>query len=113
MRDLLVTAIVFGSLPFILFWRPYLGALMWVWISMMNPHRLSYGFAFNFPFAQVIAITTLLGLLFTNQRRRLPLTPVSGLAARLRRLDVVHLAVRHAARPTWCSKPGSGSSRRR
>ena len=79
LRDLLVTAIVFGSLPFILFWRPYLGALMWVWISMMNPHRLSYGFAFNFPFAQVIAITTLLGLLFTNQRRRLPLTPVSGM----------------------------------
>ena len=79
MRDLLVSAIVFGSLPFILFWRPYLGALMWVWISMMNPHRLSYGFAFNFPFAQVIAITTLLGLLFTPQRRRFPMTPVSGL----------------------------------
>ena len=78
LRDLLVTAIVFGSLPFILFWRPYLGALMWVWISMMNPHRLSYGFAFNFPFAQVIAITTLLALLFTRQRWRFPLTPVSG-----------------------------------
>jgi len=79
MRDLLLTAIVFGSLPFILFWRPHLGALLWVWISMMNPHRLSYGFAYNFPFAQVIAITTLVGLLFTRHRRPFPLTPVSGL----------------------------------
>jgi putative inorganic carbon (HCO3(-)) transporter len=79
MRDLLVTAIVFGSLPFILFWRPHLGALLWVWISMMNPHRLSYGFAYNFPFAQVVAVTTLVGLLFSRQRRPFPLTPISGL----------------------------------
>ena len=79
MRDVLVTAIVFGSLPFILFWRPYLGALMWVWISMMNPHRLSFGFAFDFPFAQVIAIATLLGLFLTHQRKPFPWTPVSGL----------------------------------
>jgi probable O-glycosylation ligase (exosortase A-associated) len=79
LRDVLVTAVVFGSLPFIIFWRPHLGALMWVWISMMNPHRLSFGFAYNFPFAQVIAISTLLGLAFTRQRRPFPLTWISGL----------------------------------
>lgn len=79
MRDVLVTAIVFASLPFIVFWRPYLGALMWVWIGMMNPHRLSFGFAYDFPFALVIAIATLVGLLITRQRRPVPLTPVSGL----------------------------------
>ena len=42
LRDLLVFAIVFGSIPFILR-RPWIGVLMWVWISVMNPHRLSWG----------------------------------------------------------------------
>ncbi|HQR12760.1 MAG TPA: putative O-glycosylation ligase, exosortase A system-associated, partial [Casimicrobiaceae bacterium] len=79
MRDFLVTAIVLASLPVIVFWRPYVGALMWVWISMMNPHRLTYGFAFEFPFAMIIAIATLVGLLFANQRKNLPMTPITGL----------------------------------
>jgi len=79
MRDMLVTAIVVASLPIILVWRPHVGALMWVWISMMNPHRLSYGFAFDFPFALIIAITTLIALVFTRQRRPLPLTPITGM----------------------------------
>jgi probable O-glycosylation ligase (exosortase A-associated) len=35
----------------------------------MNPHRLSWGFAFDFPFAQVTAIVTLLGFLFSRDRR--------------------------------------------
>jgi hypothetical protein len=37
MRDILVTLIVFGALPFV-FKRPYIGVLLWVWISVMNPH---------------------------------------------------------------------------
>jgi probable O-glycosylation ligase (exosortase A-associated) len=52
---------------------------MWVWISMMNPHRLSYGFAFDFPFALIIAIATLAALMFTGQRRPFPLTSITGL----------------------------------
>jgi putative inorganic carbon (hco3(-)) transporter len=77
-RDIAVFAIVFLSLPVILY-RPYVGALMWVWISMMNPHRLTYGLAYNFPFAMVIALTTLLAWLVSPQRKPFPLTPISGL----------------------------------
>lgn len=62
MRDLLVTALVFGSIPWILK-RPYWGLLMWVWLSIMNPHRLAWGFAYDFPFAMVIAVVTLASLL--------------------------------------------------
>jgi probable O-glycosylation ligase (exosortase A-associated) len=68
MRDILVTLIVFGSLPVILA-RPWIGVLMWSWLGYMNPHRLSWSFAFDFPFAQVVAIATLLGFLFTTDRR--------------------------------------------
>ncbi|HEU4855481.1 MAG TPA: DUF5935 domain-containing protein, partial [Nitrosospira sp.] len=44
MRDILVTLIVFGALPFV-FKRPYIGVLLWVWISVMNPHTQGWGFA--------------------------------------------------------------------
>ncbi len=76
MRDILVSAIVALSLPIIL-WRPYVGALMWVWISMMNPHRLTYGFAYVFPFAQVIAITTLVALLVSGRLKSFPVTSIA------------------------------------
>ena len=75
MRDVLITLIVLGSLPFI-FKRPFIGILMWVWISVMNPHRLSWGFAFDFPFAAIIAGVTFISLALTKEPRKLPMTPI-------------------------------------
>lgn len=75
MRDILVTLIVFGLLPSI-FKKPYMGALMWVWISVMNPHTQGWGFATTFPFAAIIAAATTISLLFTKEPKSLPLTPV-------------------------------------
>ena len=69
MRDMLLTTIVLGLLPFILH-SPYLGAYAWAWISMMNPHRATWGFAYNFPFAFLIALTTLVGFLFSSKERK-------------------------------------------
>jgi probable O-glycosylation ligase (exosortase A-associated) len=77
LRDILVFTIVLASLPFIIFVGPHIGALMWVWISMMNPHRLAYGFAHSFPFAMIIAIATLVSMVFSKQRKNLPMTPVT------------------------------------
>ncbi|MFN0163537.1 MAG: putative O-glycosylation ligase, exosortase A system-associated [Burkholderiales bacterium] len=72
MRDIVLTLIVFGSVPFVLK-QPLIGLLMWVWLSIMNPHRLAYGFAFSMPFAQVIAICTLFSLvLHARSLYRLP-----------------------------------------
>lgn len=76
MRDVLVTLIVFGSLPYI-FKRPYLGAIMWVWISVMNPHTQGWGFARSFPFAALIAGATMLSILVSKERFRLPRHPVT------------------------------------
>jgi putative inorganic carbon (hco3(-)) transporter len=78
MRDLLVSATVMLSVPLIL-WRPYIGALMWVWISMMNPHRLAYGWAYTFPFAQVIAITTLVAVVASGKLKRFPANAITML----------------------------------
>lgn len=72
MRDILVTLIVFSSLPLILK-NPANGALMWVWISVMNPHTQGWGFAQTFPFAYIIAIATLASLVMTRKPKNLPM----------------------------------------
>jgi len=77
MRDILVTLIVFGLLPSV-FKKPYMGALLWVWISVMNLHTQGWGFATTFPFAAIIAGVTIMSLLVTKEPKSLPLTPVTG-----------------------------------
>lgn len=76
MRDYIIFAIVFGLLPFALF-RPVIGIFLFTWISLMNPHRLTYGAAYDFPFAAVIAVITLCGLLISKQPKKFPFTPVT------------------------------------
>jgi len=76
MRDILITLIIFGILPFS-FKRPVIGALLFTWVSLMNPHRLTYGFAYNFPFAAAIAAVTLVSLVTSKEPKRLPVTPVT------------------------------------
>lgn len=69
-RDLVLIIAVVAVIPMIL-WRPYVGILAWSWISYMNPHRLTYGVAYNMPFAQIVAITLFLSLLFNREKLRL------------------------------------------
>ena len=76
MRDILVSIIVFGLLPLV-FKRPYVGILMWVWISVMNPHTQGWGFATTFPFAALIGGVTLVSLVFTKHSKNLPFTSVT------------------------------------
>jgi probable O-glycosylation ligase (exosortase A-associated) len=72
MRDVIITMIVIGALPFILV-RPFLGVLMWTWLGLMNPHRLAWGFATHLPFAFMVFAVTLLGMLFSRTPRQWPL----------------------------------------
>lgn len=67
MRDLLIVSLV---IPWALvaLRRPWIGVLLWTWLSLMNPHRFTWGFAYNAPLAAVAAGATLLGLLFTQER---------------------------------------------
>lgn len=68
MRDIGLFLFIFASLPVIVF-RPVFGLMIWSWLGYMNPHRLSWGYAFDFPFVQVVALTTLVGLLFDRTRK--------------------------------------------
>ena len=70
-RDLLLTLFVFGMLPVVVF-APHYGIYLWYWIGYMSPHRLTWGFAYDLPFAQVVALATLAGTLFTREKNRIP-----------------------------------------
>jgi len=70
LRDLFLFGILAGLVPIILT-HPYIGALAWVWFGVMNPHRLSWGAAYDFQFSFVIAILTAIGVVLTREHRKL------------------------------------------
>lgn len=78
MRDLFVTAVIFGLLPFIIK-RPWIGILVWSWLAYMNPHRLTWGFAYDFPFAMVVGLTTIAAFVFSKEKKEMVWTRETGL----------------------------------
>lgn len=71
MRDVIVTLMVLGTLPFILR-NAFMGVLAWSWLSYMNPHRLCWGFAYTMPFAQLVAIVLLFSMMISSEKKTLP-----------------------------------------
>lgn len=71
MRDFIVIGAILASLPFC-FRKPFIGILLWCIISYVNPHRYSWGFAYNFPVAMLVGATTILGWCFSASKGRLP-----------------------------------------
>lgn len=74
MRDIALSAIILALIPICLL-RPWIGMLVWYWFGLMNPHRLTWGFARGMPWAELIGGAILLGLLLTNDRRSVPRSP--------------------------------------
>jgi probable O-glycosylation ligase (exosortase A-associated) len=50
-----------------------------MWVSVMNPHRLAYGPAHNFPFAAMVAGITLIAVVISKEPRKYPLSAVTVL----------------------------------
>jgi len=102
-RDFLVILIVLGSVPLTLV-RPQIGVLMWFWLSLMNPHRMSWGYAQEFRVALVVGTATIIGLFLSQESKRLPnLTVTYALAAFTLWVSVAALFAIHpeAATPKW------------
>jgi probable O-glycosylation ligase (exosortase A-associated) len=60
-RDLIVQAIVFASLPVILF-RPFFGLLTYSWLAYMRPQDMTWGASRELPLSQWVALAMLAGL---------------------------------------------------
>lgn len=78
MRDIALSLFIFGLLPFVLN-RPWIGVLMSLWVSVMNPHRYAFGFAYDFPFAAVIAAVTVLSMLKSRDKVHFPVNATTVL----------------------------------
>jgi putative inorganic carbon (hco3(-)) transporter len=68
-RDLVVLAIVYGSLPIILL-RPYFGLLVYCWLAYMRPQDMGWGDARAVPLSQWVAIAMVVGIVLTLGRER-------------------------------------------
>ena len=69
LRDIAIFLVVAVGIPFILR-NPAVGIGYWVWLSLMNPHRAAWGFAYSFHFAFVVAVATVIGLFLTKEPRQ-------------------------------------------
>lgn len=69
MRDLLVILIIFGSIPVILL-KPHFGIIMWTWVSIMNPHRLTWS-STDMPAAMIIGVATIVAWLASREPKRM------------------------------------------
>ena len=68
MRDLLILVLIVAPSLYALR-KPWIGVLLWTNLSLMSPH-VQFGYASAaWPVASLVAITTLLGLLFTSDRQ--------------------------------------------
>src|SRR5689334_21272728 len=96
MRDFLIVMIVLGSVPVILV-RPQIGILMWFWLSMMNPHKWTWGYAQEFRVALVVGCATILAWLISTDPK---LPPRSSIVYTLAALTLwVSLAALLAVNP--------------
>lgn len=72
LRDIAVVGVAaIGSI--VALRKPWVGVLVWTWVSLMNPHRLCWGFAVTFPIGMMTAAATLTGFLFSPDKKELPL----------------------------------------
>ena len=72
MRDLLIIAVVAAGCIAALR-RPWIGIMLWTWLSIMNPHRYTYGMAYSAPLAATAVASVALGLLMRRSKtRRIP-----------------------------------------
>lgn len=67
MRDIILSVILIGLLFPSIRW-PWFGALAFAWISLMSPHRSTWGFAYAMPWAQMFALVTIAGVFWAKEK---------------------------------------------
>lgn len=72
MRDIAL-ALVLAVLTPLGVLHPWIGVMLWSWVSLMSPHRMAYGFMYDAPVAMLTGVVTLVGLVFSKDPKRLPL----------------------------------------
>jgi len=72
MRDsVLALILLVGTLKALT--HPYIGMLTWTWLSIMNPHRISWHLSM-YPVAAIVGGATLIGMFITRDKRQFFMT---------------------------------------
>ncbi len=71
MRDILLVAVFLSFLPMALK-NTWVAVNLWTWVSIMNPHRLTWGFAYGLPFAMVAGLAAFVSMIPDNKNLRFP-----------------------------------------
>ncbi len=69
MRDLAFAGLLVSLLA-IAAARPFVGVLLWSWISFMSPHREVFGFAQTMPWAMMTFLVTVFGCIIAREPRK-------------------------------------------
>lgn len=75
MRSALVALLIFAWMPVMLF-KPHIGVLVWNWVSHMNPHGYTFGFALTFPFLVLVGGLTAAGMVLAREPKHFPPHPI-------------------------------------
>jgi len=59
--------------------KPFVGVLLWSWVSFMSPHRLIHGFASGQPWAMITFLATVIGCVVAREPKRVPRDAVTVL----------------------------------
>lgn len=79
LRSVAILLFVLGTLP-IAFIEPFVGLLLWVLFSYMNPNRIAYGFAYSFHWDLLVASVTLISMVIHSSKvRSITWTPLTAL----------------------------------
>lgn len=71
MRDLALAAVFLIGIAWTIRY-PFVGVLLWTWITMMDPHQLTFGFIQNFQTNLIVAVVTLGSWFFSKTERKWP-----------------------------------------
>jgi probable O-glycosylation ligase (exosortase A-associated) len=78
MRDIAVTLVILGFIPLILRY-PWIGVLVFAWLTLFSPYRFAWGFAYDVQFVMISAVATLVGMLFHWKEVRFPVNSITVL----------------------------------
>lgn len=67
MRDIALMIVFVAAIAYS-FRKHHVAVLVWAWFSLMSPHRMTYGFAYNFQFAQLTAIAVFVIFLMAKDK---------------------------------------------
>ncbi len=68
MRDLLFAFVWMALLPLSLM-SAHVGVLLWVWVALLSPNELLYGFLAGVPFNKIVALSTFVMMLVSREKK--------------------------------------------